>query len=144
MAEQRGDGFEAHPSVDGLGGEGVSELVGVDGPDAHVDADASHDAVHGPPVDRDVAVSEEPALTAVVVGVGGRPLAEQLHEVGVQGDEPVVAELADRHAEPVGVTDLGDSVSGELAQLAGAQAGAGEHLGDQPVAREMVCSVRRP
>jgi hypothetical protein len=26
VAEQRGDGFEAHPAIDGLGGEGVSEL----------------------------------------------------------------------------------------------------------------------
>ena len=65
--------------------EGVSELVG-GWFDAGVDADAGHGAaVHGPPVDGDVAVSEEPALSVDVVGVGGGPLAEQLHEVGVQG-----------------------------------------------------------
>ena len=34
VAEQRGDGFEAHAAVDGLGGEGVAELVGVDVADA--------------------------------------------------------------------------------------------------------------
>jgi hypothetical protein len=103
VTEQRSDRFEAHPSVDRLGGKGVAELVGVDVSDAGVDADASHDAVHGPPVDRDVAVGEESALGADVVGVGGGPVGEEGDEVGVQGDEPVVAELADRHAEPVGV-----------------------------------------
>ncbi len=30
MAEHGGDRFEAHAAVDGLGGEGVAELVGVD------------------------------------------------------------------------------------------------------------------
>jgi len=29
MAEQGGDGFEAHAAVDGLGGQGVAQLVGV-------------------------------------------------------------------------------------------------------------------
>jgi hypothetical protein len=83
VTEQRGDGFEAHPSVDGLGGQGVSELVGVDGPDPGVDADAGDDAVHGPPVDRDVAVSEEPSLRPDVIGVGGGPAGEEGEEVEV-------------------------------------------------------------
>jgi hypothetical protein len=30
MAEHRGDGFQAHPSVDRLGGQRMSELVRVD------------------------------------------------------------------------------------------------------------------
>ena len=30
VAEQCGDGFQAHAAVDGLGGQGVPELVGVD------------------------------------------------------------------------------------------------------------------
>ena len=34
VAEQRGDRFEAHAAVDGLGGEGVAQLVGVDVADA--------------------------------------------------------------------------------------------------------------
>ena len=34
MAEQGGDGLEAHAAVDGLGGEGVSELVRCHVPDA--------------------------------------------------------------------------------------------------------------
>ena len=43
------------------------------------------DAVHGPPVDRDVAVSEEPVLRPDVIGVGGGPAGEEGDEVGVQG-----------------------------------------------------------
>ena len=31
VPEEGGDGFEAHAAVDGLGGEGVAELVGVHG-----------------------------------------------------------------------------------------------------------------
>ena len=84
-------------------------------------ADGGDDAVHGAPVDRvrgDRRCSRRWA--ADVFGVGGGPLGEEVDEVGVQGDEAVVAELADRDAEPVGVADLGDGVGGELAELAGA------------------------
>ena len=61
--------------------------------------------------------------------------ARSVDEVGVQRDVAVVAELADRDAQPVGVTDVDDGVGGEVAQLTGAQPGAGEHLDDEPVAR---------
>jgi hypothetical protein len=60
MAAQRGDGFEAHPAVDGLGGEGVAQPVGVHGVDAGDGADAGHDPVDGAPVDRGVVIGEQP------------------------------------------------------------------------------------
>ena len=144
VPEQRGDRFEAHPAVDGLGGEGVAELVGVHVADAGVAGDRGDDAVHGAPVDRGVVIGEEPALGPDVVGVGGGPLGEELDEVGVQGDEAVVAELADRDPQPVGVADLGDGVGGQVAQLAGPQAGAGQHLDDEPIARAGGGRGRRP
>ncbi|HVA75733.1 MAG TPA: hypothetical protein VNF71_14330, partial [Acidimicrobiales bacterium] len=50
MPEQGGDGFEAHASVDGLGGQGVAQLVGVD-PDAGVPPDAFDDPADGVPVE---------------------------------------------------------------------------------------------
>jgi hypothetical protein len=65
-------------------------------------------------------------------------VGEELDEVGVQGDVAVVAELADRDAQPIGVADLGDGVGGEVAELAGTQPGAGEHLDHEAVAREPV------
>ncbi len=138
VTEEGGDGFEAHATVDRLGGEGVAELVGVDVADAGVAADGGHDAMHGSSVDRCVVVGDEPVLGADVVGVGGGPLGEEGDEFGVEWDEAVVAEFADGDAEPVGVTDLGDGVGGEVAEFAGAQSGAGEDLGDEPVAGEAV------
>ena len=119
MAEERGDGFEAHASVDGLGGEGVAELVGVDCSEAGSGGGGGDDAVNGSAVQWCVAVCHEPAGGADVVDVGGGPVGEELNKVGVQGDEPVVAEFADGDSEPVGVTDLGDRVSGEVTQFAG-------------------------
>jgi len=47
MAEERGDGFETHPAVDGLCGEGVAKLVRVDGPDAGAFRDAGDGAMDG-------------------------------------------------------------------------------------------------
>ena len=53
--------------------------------------------------------------------VGGGPVGEQFDEVGVERDHAVVAELADRDAEPVAVVaDPGHGVSGELAEFGGA------------------------
>ena len=43
MAEHRGDRFEAHPTVDGLGRERVAQLVGVNVSEAGVVGDATHD-----------------------------------------------------------------------------------------------------
>lgn len=103
-----------------LGGEGVAELVGVDVSDAGSSCGGGADAVNGARHDRCVVIGDESALSADVVGVGGGPLGEQGDEVGVEWDEPVVAQLADGDAQPVGVTDLGDGVSGEVAEFAGA------------------------
>ena len=145
VTEQRGDGFEAHPAVDGLGGEGVAQAVGVHVVDPGDGADAGDDAVHGATIDRVVVVGEQPPAPADVLAVGGGPLGEEVDDFGVQGDHAVVAELADRDAEPVAVVaDAGDGVGGELAELGGAQAGAGEDLGDEPVARERDGRGRRP
>ena len=68
-----------------------------------------------------VAVGEEPTGASDVFGVGGGPVGEQRDEVGVERDHAVVAELADRDAEPVAVVaDAGHGVSGELAEFGGA------------------------
>jgi hypothetical protein len=118
MAAQRGDGFEAHPAVDGLGGEGVAEPVGVHVVDAGDGADAGHDLVDGAPVDRGVVIGEQPTGGADVLCVGGGPLGEQVDDFGVERDHAVVAELADRDSEPVAVVaDAGDGVGGEFPEL---------------------------
>ena len=72
------------------------------------------------PVERGAVVGDEAALGADVVGVEGGPVGEEGDEVGVQRDVAVVAQLADRDAQPVVVADLGDGVGGEVAELTGA------------------------
>ena len=46
----------------------------------------------------------------------------------MQRDVAVVAQLADRHVQPVGGADLHDGIGGEVEELALAQPGAGEKL----------------
>jgi hypothetical protein len=139
MAEQRGDGLEAHAAVDGLGCEGVPQAVRVHVIDPGVAADAVDDAVHGPSFDRGVLVGEEPSGGPDVLCVGGGPVGEEVDDFGVQRDHAVVAELADRDAQPVAVAaDSCDRVGGELAELGSAQPGAGEHLGDEAIAGQGV------
>lgn len=88
--------------------------------DAGAFGDSGDEAVDGASLERCAVIGDEPPLGADVVGVGGGPFGEEGDEVGVQWDEPVVAELADGNAQPVGVADLGDSVGGEVAELTGA------------------------
>ena len=72
---------------------------------------------------------------ADVLEVGGGPVGEQVDELGVQRDVAVVAELAERDAQPVAGADLDDRVGVQVRQLAGAHPGAGEQFDDEPVAR---------
>ena len=68
-----------------------------------------------------VVVGDESAGGADVFVVGGGPLGEQFDDFGVKGNHAVVAEFADRHAQPMAVVaDAGDCVGGELAELCGA------------------------
>ena len=131
VAEQGGDGVEAHPAVDGLGGQGVAELVRGDVADARVGAEPAQrggDAQRG---DGTVAFEQEPVGAQAGGPVVGDPVVEQRLELRVQGDVAVVVELADRDAEPVGGADLDDGVDGERPELARAHPGAGQQLDDQ-------------
>ena len=97
VTEQRGDCFESHAAVDGLGGEGVAELVGVDG-DAGAASDAAHDAGECVSVEAAAVIGDESIVGADVVEVVGGPAGEEGDEVGVEWDVAVVAEFADRDA----------------------------------------------
>jgi hypothetical protein len=108
--------------------------VGVDVADAGLAGDGRHDAMDCAAVEGCVLVGQEPAMPADVVHVGCGPFGEQLDELGVQRDDPVVAELAHRHPQPLAVADLGDGVGSEVAQLAGPQPGAGDDLDHDAVA----------
>jgi hypothetical protein len=100
VTEQGGDGFEGHASVDGLGGEGVAELVGVGG-HAGAAGDATNDAPDLVAVDGAAVVGDEPPVSADVVEVVGAPPGEECDEVRVKWVEAVVAQFADGDAQPV-------------------------------------------
>ena len=90
------------------------------------------DPVHDPgdqmPVQRPALVGDQALVAADVVEVGGGPGGEELDELGVQRHVAVVAELAERDAQPVGRADEDDGVGFEIGELAGPHAGAGEQL----------------
>ena len=98
--------------------------------------------VHRAPVDRRVLVGHEVLLGSHVLAVLGRPGGQEDDQVRVQRDEAVVAEFGDGDAQPVGVADQGDGVGGQIAEFARPHAGAGQHLDDEPIARQAMCSGR--
>jgi hypothetical protein len=78
MPEQGGDGLQPHAPVDGLGGEGVAELVGMDA-QAAAAPDAADDAADLVAVDGPALVGGQPLVAADVVEVGGGPGGQQAH-----------------------------------------------------------------
>ena len=134
MAEQGGDGLESHAAVDRLGGEGVPEPVRVDARDARSAGDPCDDAGDGVAVQGAAVVGGQPLVPADVLEVGGGPGGEQRGQLGVQRDVPVVAELAERDAQPVGGADEDDRVGFQAGELAGPHPGPGQQFQDEPVA----------
>ncbi len=63
MTEQRGDGIEAHASLDGLGGKRVSQLMGSDVADASLVREPMQHAGDPPGGDRAVAFEQQPLGT---------------------------------------------------------------------------------
>jgi hypothetical protein len=133
MAEQRGDRLQPHAPVDGLGGQGVAQLVGVHA-DAAAAADTADDAADLVAVQRASVVGGQAPAGADVIGVDGGPDGEERDQLGVRRHVPVVAELAERDAQPVAGADEDDGVGFEAGELAGPDAGSGEQFDDQAVA----------
>ena len=124
MAEERGDGFEAHAAIDGLGRESVAELVRVDPADAGVVRDPADHAADAVAVDGGDVVGEESSGACDVVRVAGLPVGDQVDECRVERDVAVVAELADGDVQGVMVADLDNGICGQVAEFADAHAGA--------------------
>jgi hypothetical protein len=134
VAEQGGDRFQPHAPVDRLGGQRVAQPVRVDAGNPGGAGDAGNDAGDDVPVQRAAMVGDQPFVGSDVVEVGGGPGGEQLDELGVQGHVPVVAQLAQRDAQPVPRADPHHRIGVQIGQFPGAHAGAGEQFHDQPVA----------
>ena len=114
VPEQGGDGFESHAAVDGLGGQGVAQLVRVD-VDAGGASDPADDADDLVSTQGAPGVGDEAPVAADVVEVVDGPCGEELDELGVEGHVAVVAELADGNAEPVTVPNEHHRVGVEVA-----------------------------
>src|SRR5581483_7305438 len=120
----------------GLGGQGVAQLVG---------RDVTHPGGFGDPVEDpgdDVAV--DPPAVAVeqqpkIVGrFPGRPVCEQLDDLGVERNETVVVELADGDPQPPAVVLADDGVGCEGAELTDPHPGPGEEFDHETAERVLV------
>jgi hypothetical protein len=127
MAEHGGDGLQAHAAVDGLGGQGVSELVGVDVGQPGGGAGLVDVAGDGVPVGR-LAVLPGQQQRVGRVDVAGAVVVDQGDQVRVQRQVAVLAELADRDVQPRPGADLHDRVRAQGGVLADPQPGAQQHF----------------
>ena len=127
MPQQRGDRFEGHAPVDGLGGEGVAQLMRGDAAEAGLAGDLGDGAIDPRRGDPASVVGEQ-VVGAQGVAALGEPVVEEGFELGVQRDVAIAVQLADGHPQPVGRADLDYGVDGQVNEFAAAQASAGEDL----------------
>jgi len=131
MAEQGGDGLQAHPAVDRLRGQGVTQLVGVDVGQAGRGAGPVDHPGDGVPVQRAAVLprQQQPMARRDVPGPVGIDQGDQLR---VQRQVAVLAELADRDVQPGPGADEHDGISAQAGELADPQPGAQQHLHGDP------------
>ena len=134
VPEEGGDGFKSHAAVDGLGGEGVTQLVRVHVADAGVTSHPPDDAGGQVSVDRAPVVGNQPAVLADVLDVVRRPGGKEMDQLRVQRHVAVVAKLADRDTKPMIVSDAHHGVGGEITELSSPETRPSEELDDQPIA----------
>jgi len=132
MSKQGCDRVEAHAPVHRLGSQGMSQLMGGDVADASHVGDAAQRGRDALVADRSIVFDQKVIGAQPGRSVVGDPVIKQLFELWVQRDVAVVVQLADRDAQPVGGSDLDDTVDGQREQFAAADAGAGKQFDDQP------------
>ena len=122
------------PRVDGLGGECVAQLVGMDMADPGPLGDRRHVAMDGAPIERPpvVTLEEVPRARATT---HGPVLVDEIDQHRQQGHVAVVVQFADRDAEAVTVTLADHGVVFESGELAHAHAGAGQQLDHEATAQ---------
>ena len=99
VSQQRGDGFEGHAAVDGLGGQGVPQLVGMDVGQPGGAAGAVDQPGDAVPVERAAALVGQ-QQRVVGVDVGGAVVIDEGDQVRVQRQVAVLVELADGDVQP--------------------------------------------
>jgi hypothetical protein len=131
VAEQGGDGFQAHAAVDRLGGQSMPELVGMDVREAGGGAGPVDHPGDGVPVQR-AAVLPRQQQRVVRSDVGGPVAVDEGDQLGVQRQVAVLAELADRHVQPGPGADEHHRGGLQAGELADPQPGAQQHLDGDP------------
>ena len=127
MTEHGGDRLQAHPAVDGLGGQRVPQLVGVDVGQPGGGAGLVDHPGDGVPVQR-AAVLPRQQQRVRRAHVRAAVVVDQGDQVRVQRQVAVLAELADRDVQPGPGTDLHHGVRAQGGVLADPQPGAQQHL----------------
>jgi hypothetical protein len=131
MPEHRGDGLQAHAAVDGLGGQRVSELVGVDVGQPGGGAGPVDHPGDGVPVQR-AAVLPWQQQRVACWDVPGPVVVDEDQELRVQRQVAVLAELADRDVQPRPGADLHHRVRAQRDVLADPQPCPQQHLHRDP------------
>jgi hypothetical protein len=126
MAEHRGDRLQAHAAVDGLGGQRMPQLVGMDVGQPGGGGPVDHPG-DGMPVQR-AAVLPRQQQRVDRVHVRGAVLVDQGDQVRVQRQVAVIAELADRDVQPRPGADLHHGVGLQGGVLADPQPRPQQHL----------------
>jgi hypothetical protein len=127
MAEQGGDGLQAHAAVDGLGGQCVAELVGVDVRQPGGGAGPVDHAGDGVPVQWAAVLTGQQQRVAGR-DVGGAVGVDEGDQLGMQRQVAVLAELADRDVQPRPGADQDHGAGREAGVFADPQPGAQQHL----------------
>ena len=127
MSEKSSDRFQRHAAVDRLGGQRVPQAMRADVPDPGRRGDLGHGPVDAVLPDA-LAVFDEQVAAAQAGWAVGEPLVEEILELGVQGNVAVVAQLAQRHMQPVGGADLHHGIDCEIEEFTFAEAGAGQEF----------------
>src|SRR5262252_8962154 len=138
MPQQRSDGFQRHTPVDGLGGQGVTQLVWRNPTESSSASDLFNRGIDPRRGDPTSMISKE-VVSAQAVAALSKPFVEEGFELGVEWDVAVAVQLANGHPEPVCRADLHDGVDGQVDELATTQAGAGQQFDAQARKRIGFC-----
>jgi hypothetical protein len=132
VSEQRRDGIQAHPAMDGLGGQRMAQLMRRDAPDPGLGPEPVQGDGDAPRGDRAMA-SEQEAVGAHLAGpVVGDPVVEQFLQLRMQGDVAVIVKLAHRDPQPIGRADLDHGVDREHPQFAQPHPRPSQQLDNHP------------
>jgi hypothetical protein len=131
MAEEGGDGLQAHAAVDRLGGQSMPELMRMDVRQPGCGACPVDHPGDGVPVQRPAVLAGQQERI-IRPDVGGAVAVDEGDQLGVQRQVAVLAELADRDVQPGPGAYEDDCIGLQAGELADPQASTQQHLDGDP------------